>query len=306
MSSQSISMAFITFTAGVLSDKFAAKHLLCFGLMLCGISTLLFSMSTTVTQMSLIWFVNGLGQGFSLPSILKLTKDNSKPTSFATNWSIVLISVNIAGVVNPFVSAFIAETYDWRTSLIISALFVLGVGSLCYLMLDSDDSQRSAQNDKQKTDKSQPTVPEYKTSELLRYPLLWMCVICRFIVAVTRISVSDWTQLYLINERHIDVYLSSTFVSLVEIGGIFGKLIAGRISDLLMKRAMRAQNNNSSAKLMARIPVSIAMLTLNAMALHLYCFHIDSNTSIVMIAIIALLIGINTSGNVVNLISDRH
>ena len=301
VSSQSISMAFITFTAGILSDRFAAKHLLCFGLFLCGISTLLFSMSSTVTQFSIIWFFNGLGQGFSLPSILKLTKDNSQPTSFATNWSVVLISVNFAGVMNPFLSAFIAQTYHWRTSLVFSALFTLGVGSLCYLMLETTDkkSAETVQNGKKKG--GQTSSPEYSTSELLRYPMLWVCIICRFIVAVTRLSVSDWSPLYLINEKGVDVYLSSTFVSLIEIGGIFGKLIAGRISDWLMKRAMKSKNSDGSAKLMARIPVSIAMLALNGLALHLYCFHINSQTSFSMLALTALLIGVNTSGNVVNL-----
>ena len=294
-------MALVTFTAGILSDRFAAKHLLCLGLIVCGISTLLFSSAKDVKQFAVLWFFNGLGQGFSLPSLLKITKENSHPTSFATNWSVVLISVNIAGVINPFISAFIAQHYHWRTCLAISAFLTLAVGSVCYLTLETDSKIEIKSSNKKSMEKSNDSVDDSKTSELLRHPMLWMCIICRFIVAVNRISVSDWSQIYLINERNVDVYFSSTFVSLIEIGGIFGKLIAGRVSDWLMKRAIKNNNSGPSVKIMARIPVSVTMLTLNALALHLFCFHIDKNSSFLMLISTALLIGINTSGNVVNL-----
>ncbi|CAG2118712.1 unnamed protein product, partial [Medioppia subpectinata] len=306
ISSQSVAMALVTFGAGILSDRFPAKHMVCFGLLVCALSTLLFPTGTSVGQYSVYWFINGLGQGFSLPSLLKLTRENSTPTRFATNWSVVLISVNFAGVSNPFITAYLSQTYYWRTSVYISGVLTLLVASTCFIFLDSpgdssehgEKSDTSANNNKNKHD-------DGRWLDIIQHPLVLMCIISRFSVAVTRQGVGDWSQIYLVNEQHLDVYMSSTFISLVEIGGIFGKLIAGRISDILLRRAIAAggpgAESDGQLKLAARLPVSIAMLSFSALALHLYCFHIKHNTSLPVLAVTALLLGINASGNVVNL-----
>jgi len=266
-----------------------------FGLVLCGISTLLFPFGTTVTHYSILWFINGIGQGFSLPSILKVTKDNSHPTRFATNWSIVLISINVSGVVNPLLSAFITQTYSWRTSLVISAFMSLAAGLMSFLLIGEPNDDQNVYKKKD----SQKSQTEVKTIDLLKFPLLWMCIFCRFIVAVSRISISDWSQLYLINEVDLDIYVSSSFISVVEIGGIFGKLISGRISDLLMKRALEQKSDTPA--FMTRLPVSIAMMAINALALHIFCFNIDKNSSVLLLTICGLLMGLTTAGNIVTL-----
>jgi OPA family glycerol-6-phosphate transporter-like MFS transporter 4 len=294
VSAQSISTAFVTFGAGILSDRISSRILVSFGLILCGFSTLFFPFGSNVTHFSILWFINGIGQGFSLPSILKVTKENSHPTRFATNWSIVLISVNVSGVINPLLSAYITKTYNWRTSLFISALMSLTVGLVSFLMIKEpiDDRSFNKKNDKNKSE------TDMKTIDLLKFPILWMCIICRFIVAISRVSVSDWSQLYLINEKDIDIYVSSSYVSLVEVGGIFGKLIAGRISDLLMKKSLEQKSNSSPV--MTRLPVSIAMMAINAFALHLFCFNVDKNSSVLFLSSCAILMGVTTAANIVN------
>lgn len=294
----------VTFAAGILSDKISAKFLVSFGLILCGFSTLLFPFGSNVTHYSILWFINGIGQGFSLPSILKVTKESSHPTRFATNWSIVLISVNVSGVINPLLSAYIIKNYSWRTSLIISAFMSLAVGFTSYLLIDkpTDDKKLEKKNDTKKSES------EVKTIDILKFPLLWMCIICRFIVAVSRMGTADWSQLYLMSERDIDIYVASSYISAVEVGGIFGKLIAGRISDLLMKRSLEQKtvdnnvgNLSNNSSVMTRLPVSVAMMALNALSLHIFCFNIDQNSSALLLTICALLMGITSAGNIVNL-----
>ena len=200
-------MAMKSFGAGVLSDRFLAKNLMCFGLIVCGISTFIFSMATDIKQMTIIWFINGLGQGFSLPTIIKLTKDNSHSTRFATNWSVVLISVNFAGIVNPFISAFITQTFNWKTCLYISAFITSIVSAIAFISIDNSNkiSENINKNSRTKNSKNDSKINSGK-SDILKNPMLWVCIISRFIVAVTRISVSDWSQIYLINEKQIDVY----------------------------------------------------------------------------------------------------
>ncbi len=284
----------MTFIAGILSDRISSRILLSFGLFLSGISTLFFAFGSNVVHYTIMWFINGFGQGFALPSVLKLTKDNSHPTRFGTNWSLILIAVNISGVINPILSAYITQTYSWRIALIISAFKSLAVGFMSYLFINEPNDEKSI-NEKKGIKKSQN---EVKTSDLLKFPMLWMCIICRLIVAISRISISDWSQLYLINEKYIDVYISSSFVSIFEFGGIFGKLLAGISSDLLMKRSL--DRKSKSSPVLIRLPVSIAFMAFNALFLHLFCFNVDKSSSVLLLMTCGLLMGVTTAGNMIN------
>lgn len=67
------------FISGVLSDKISARWLFSIGLFLVGGINVVFSWSSTVSMFSLLWFINGLGQGCGWPPCGKVLR---KVTSF--------------------------------------------------------------------------------------------------------------------------------------------------------------------------------------------------------------------------------
>lgn len=66
-SSQSLAYAISKFISGVLSDQISARWLFSIGLFVVGSINVVFSWSSTVAVFSVLWFLNGLGQGLGWP-----------------------------------------------------------------------------------------------------------------------------------------------------------------------------------------------------------------------------------------------
>ncbi|XP_078282731.1 glucose-6-phosphate exchanger SLC37A4-like [Rhinoraja longicauda] len=78
-SSQSLAYAISKFISGVLSDQISARLLFCSGLFLVGVVNIFFSWSSTVTAFTVLWFFNGLAQGFGWPPCGKILRKVPKP-----------------------------------------------------------------------------------------------------------------------------------------------------------------------------------------------------------------------------------
>lgn len=73
-SSQTMAYAISKFISGVLSDQISARWLFSIGLFLVGGINVAFSWSSTVSMFSLLWFINGLGQGCGWPPCGKVLR----------------------------------------------------------------------------------------------------------------------------------------------------------------------------------------------------------------------------------------
>ncbi|KAK7925399.1 hypothetical protein WMY93_007709 [Mugilogobius chulae] len=79
-SSQTMAYAISKFISGVLSDQISARWLFSIGLFLVGGINIAFSWSSTVTMFSLLWFINGLGQGCGWPPCGKVLRKWYEPS----------------------------------------------------------------------------------------------------------------------------------------------------------------------------------------------------------------------------------
>lgn len=73
-SSQTLAYAISKFISGVLSDQISARWLFSSGLLIVGAINVLFSQSSSLTAFTLLWFLNGLGQGFGWPPCGKVLR----------------------------------------------------------------------------------------------------------------------------------------------------------------------------------------------------------------------------------------
>jgi sugar phosphate permease len=246
---------------------------------------------------AILWFINGVGQGLALPPILKLTRENSEPAKFATNWGLVLLSVNLASITNPFVAALIGQSYGWRQYVAFNGVQTMTIGALCHILLDTGADTTGDKGSK-KSDSPKAT-GAVKWWDVLNSPFVWLVIIISFVEGVSRIGLMDWMPMYLDKELHFDTYRANVFVSLMGLGGIAGKLLAGKWSDALVRRAPVSTDRYRLVK--ARLPVSIGFFVVNAIGLHLLCFATSAQSTGIIVQITALLIGITISGNVVNI-----
>ncbi|KAI2807568.1 hypothetical protein BLOT_005504 [Blomia tropicalis] len=294
-SSQQLSISIVTFLAGILTDFLPSSILFPIGLIWCGTTTLLFTFGSGTSYFSFIWMLNGIGHGLQLPTALRLTKEFSTPTTFATNWSFVLTAVNVAGVLNPLVSTFIADRFGWRVAINLAGILALVFGLVSLILFSRRVKQNAIVKPKKNQVETKDSNQKLRTVDLLLIPVLWILIVNRFIVAILRLSTGDWTQMFFVSEKQLDHYTASLYVTIYEFSSIFGKLLSGRINDYCMKRS--TLNNG----LLVRMPISIGYHVISIMALYGYCYWIQSSTNLLTIALIATISGIVSSGNIITL-----
>lgn len=82
-SSQTMAYAISKFISGVLSDRISARWLFSIGLLVVGGINIVFSWSSAVSVFSILWFLNGLGQGCGWPPCGKVLR---KVGAFIFGW----------------------------------------------------------------------------------------------------------------------------------------------------------------------------------------------------------------------------
>nr|XP_027207004.1 glucose-6-phosphate exchanger SLC37A4-like [Penaeus vannamei] len=171
-SCQNTAYAISKFLGGVLSDRISARLLFSMGLALSGASTLLFSRTEDPRLWALLWFANGFAQGAGWPACAKLLKKWFSPANFGTWWSVLTASSNVSGTASPLLAAYVIVPPRER---------------LAY-------SGRS-------------TVHFLQAIHVIAYPLsvpitpfLWVVSVSYMVVFCSKTALSDWGQIYLIEE----------------------------------------------------------------------------------------------------------
>lgn len=165
----------VTFLGGILSDFVPSTFLFPLGLILCGSTTFLFPLGSSVTYFASIWFLNGIGHGLALPAAMRLTKQFSTGTTFATNWSFVMTAVNIAGVLNPMASAFLANAFSWQTAVYISGVITLATGLVVLILFQQFNSKSENANSQAKKQTGKSKSP-LRVTDLFVFPVLWILI----------------------------------------------------------------------------------------------------------------------------------
>src|SRR6202012_820020 len=114
----------------------------------------------------------------------------------------------------------------------------------------------------------------------------------------TRMTLMLWSPLYMIEELHLDAYLASSFDSILNVGAVLGRFIIAPVVDSLVKRELAKSGTKSDNRrlIMARIPVLICIMVFYVIGMHLYCFHITGESTLMFIGFVALMIGVMHSG----------
>ncbi|XP_019750891.1 glucose-6-phosphate exchanger SLC37A4b isoform X1 [Hippocampus comes] len=244
-SSQTMAYAISKFISGVLSDQISARWLFSIGLFVIGGINVLFSWSSTVTMFSLLWFINGLGQGCGWPPCGKVLRKWFEPSQFGTWWSVMSCSTNLAGSLGPLLVTVLLHYYDWRTILTMSGV-ICAAFSLVTLMLVKNEPKDVGLPAIELAPKKGATKcnGESTLSEFLLSPFLWVLSLGYLVVFGVKTAATDWGQLFLMQEKGQTALMGSTYMSALEVGGFVGSLASGLISDRAVARSVLGTHGN--------------------------------------------------------------
>lgn len=236
------------FASGVMSDQSNPRFFMGIGLIITGIANIMFGMSSSFILFALFWSLNGWFQGWGWPPCARLLTHWYSKTERGTWWSFWSTSHNIGGFLIPILAALCAQWYGWRWAMYIPGTLCIIMGFfLMNRLRDTPQSLGLPRVEKWRKDYTadekhdeQGKEKELTTRQILfDYVLtnkwLWLLAFASFFVYIVRMSINDWSALYLIEAKGHSVIKASSCVAVFEIGGLFGMLVAGWLSDKISK-----------------------------------------------------------------------
>lgn len=241
----SVSYGVSKFLSGIIGDRSNPRYFMSIGLIMTGIFNLLFGMSSSLIFMALFWGMNGLFQGWGWPACAKLLTHWYSHSERGRWWSLWNTSHNLGGSVIPLISALAVFYMGWRYALYIPGVTCIIVGFFLMKMLrDTPQSmglppietyKNEPEFERKNNEKSSLSTKELLFDYVLKNPFIWLLAISYFFIYIIRTAVNDWSLLYLVEAKKYSHLIAGVCVSLFEIGGFFGSLAAGWISDKIFK-----------------------------------------------------------------------
>lgn len=211
-------------------------------------------MSSSILLFALWWGINGWFQGWGWPPCARLLTHWYAKYERGTWWSVWSTSHNIGGALIPILTGFAIDCCGWRGAMFIPGLLCIGMGFVLINRLrDTPQSlglppiEKYKKNQKKTPDQEhvadileEQAEQELSTREILfSYVLnnkwIWLLAFASFFIYVVRMAVNDWSALFLIEVKKYAAVKANFCVSLFEIGGLFGMLLAGWLSDKISK-----------------------------------------------------------------------
>ncbi|PCI78366.1 MFS transporter family glucose-6-phosphate receptor UhpC [Candidatus Aerophobetes bacterium] len=232
------------FLSGILSDKSSLRYFMSIGLVLTGVANIFFGLSSSIMLFALFLAMNGFFQGWGAPPCAKLLSYWYSQTERGRWWGLWNTSHNIGGALIPLLCAFAIQTFGWRYAMYAPGVAAIVTGFFLMNRIRDRPSEVGLpdvevfrhdigchEDDKQDKESAKDVLIKY----VLKNKFMWILAISFFFVYIVRTAVNDWICLYLIEVKGYSVFLASSCVSWFEIGGMFGSLTAGWLSDTIFR-----------------------------------------------------------------------
>ncbi|KAB8030808.1 phosphoglycerate transporter protein PgtP [Fluviispira multicolorata] len=234
--------------SGMLSDNANARYFMAVGLILTGVFNIIFGTASTFWVFALCWMLNGWFQGFGWPPCAKFLTYWYSQSERGRWWGAWNTSHNLGGAIIPILIAFCADTWGWRSSMYVAGGIAIITGlwlinrlrdTPATLGLPSIEKYKNEiiVNDKNNESSEESlTVKEIFMKYILKNKYIWILAGAYFFIYIIRIAINDWTMPYLMEKKgYTRTMDAGKVIFAFEIGGVFGSLVAGWLSDKLFK-----------------------------------------------------------------------
>lgn len=229
------------FISGIVSDRSNPRYFMGLGLIATGIINILFGLSSSIVALSILWVLNAWFQGWGWPACSKLLTTWYSRSERGGWWSIWNTAHNLGGAMIPIIVGYTVLHYGWRYSFFIPGVIAVIVGCLlCWRLRDKPTTMGLPSIGHWRKDyleiAHENTGKGLSQKQILtRYVLsnkyIWLLGLSYILVYIVRTAINDWGNLYLTEQYGYSLITANSALSLFEIGGFLGSLVAGWGSD---------------------------------------------------------------------------
>ncbi|WP_051789619.1 MFS transporter family glucose-6-phosphate receptor UhpC [Endozoicomonas montiporae] len=229
------------FISGIISDRSNPRYFMAAGLFLTGVINILFGLSTSFWAFASLWTVNAFFQGWGWPPCSKILANWFSRTERGFWWGLWNTAHNLGGAIAPVALSFFVVTLGWQFGMYAAGIFALVVSLILLVELRDIPSRMGLpsvgrwRNDQLEIAHEQEGKGLPLKAIFFKYVIsnryLWLLALCYILVYVVRIAISDWGNLYLTEVHNCSLTRANSALSVLEIGGFMGCLVAGWGSD---------------------------------------------------------------------------
>ncbi|ELR67587.1 Hexose phosphate uptake regulatory protein UhpC [Photobacterium marinum] len=231
------------FLSGIISDRSNPRYFMGLGLIATGIVNILFGFSSSLLVLSGLWVLNAWFQGWGWPPCSKLMTTWYSRSERGLWWSLWNTAHNVGGALIPLLAGYLTLHFSWRYGFIIPGIIAVLVGLvLCWRLRDKPvtlglPTVGRWRNDQLELAQEQEGQGLSHGEILRKYVLsnkyIWLLAFSYVLVYIVRTAINDWGNLYLTEQHGYGLITANTALSLFEVGGFIGSLVAGWGSDKL-------------------------------------------------------------------------
>ncbi|MDG6895088.1 MFS transporter family glucose-6-phosphate receptor UhpC [Volucribacter amazonae] len=231
------------FISGFYSDRANPRYFMAIGLMLTGITNILFGLSSSMIVLTSLWVINAWFQGWGWPACSKLLTSWYSRSERGHWWAIWNTAHNIGGALIPLIIGYLTLHYSWRYGITVAGGIAILISLFLLWRLRSTPSSMGLPSIGQWRQDKLELAQENEGKDLSWSQILhqyvflnkyiWLLACSYALVYIVRTGINDWGNLYLTEKYDYNLVQANTALSLFELGGFIGSLVAGWGSDKL-------------------------------------------------------------------------
>lgn len=231
------------FVSGLFSDQANPRYIMAIGLLMTGITNILFGLSSSVLMLTSLWIINAWFQGWGWPACSKFLTTWYSRSERGLWWSIWNTAHHVGGALIPLLVGYLTLHYSWRHGFIVAGGLVILIAVFLLWRLPSTPralglpSIGQWRNDPlelaQEAEGRDLTWRQILRDYVFYNKYIWLLAMSYALVYLVRTAINDWGNIYLSERYHYDLVTANSALSLFEIGGFVGSLAAGWGSDKL-------------------------------------------------------------------------
>jgi OPA family sugar phosphate sensor protein UhpC-like MFS transporter len=233
------------FISGMMSDRSNPRYFMAFGLILTGFFNIFFGMTSSILLFAIFWGLNGWFQGWGWPPCARLLTHWYSQSERGTWWGIASTSHNVGGAIIPVLVVFVAEALGWRMAMYVPGILCIIVGLfLINRLRDTPQSlglptievfKGETTSQKKNFEEKELSQKEMLFEYVLKNKYIWILAFAYFFVYIIRTVINDWGLVYLYEYKQFSLIAAGSCIFSFELGGFFGCLASGFLSDKLFK-----------------------------------------------------------------------